>query len=177
MCIIQRIINYSSLSFNAYKLYKRLKFFFVMLPVPPQEKYGWMQNNFCYWVKAMSIELKYQMSKKPDFIGEVWGCLGHSWLWVLITWLWPQFQLFHWALWSSSVSLLSSTSLDPTGFPLNISPNSSTLLHWLPVLQCSLSSCLPCFASYTFALHKGLFHDTVSQTTQAAITDTRDWVT
>lgn len=75
------------------------------------------------------------MSKKPDFIGEVWGCLGHSWLWVLITWLWPQFQLFHWALWSSSVSLLSSTSLDPTGFPLNISPNSSTLLHWLPVLH------------------------------------------
>ena len=69
------------------------------------------------------------MSKKLDFIGVVWGCLGHSWLWVLITWLWPQFQLFHWALWSSAISLLSSTSLDPIGFPLNISPNSSSLLH------------------------------------------------
>lgn len=148
-----------------------------MLPVPPQGKYSWMQNNFCYWVKAISIAVKISNVKEARFY----------WRSVRLPWAQLALGINHLALTTISAVPLgpvvilclpwSSTSLDPIGFPLNISPNSSTHLHRLPVLQCSLSSCLPCFASYTFACHKGLFHDTVSQTTQAAIPDTRDWVT
>ena len=100
-----------------------------MLPVPPQKKYSWMQSNFCYWVKAISIAVKIKNVKEARFY----------WRSVRLPWAQLALGINHLALTTISavalgpeviaVSLLSSTSLDPIGFPLDVSPNSSALLH------------------------------------------------